>query len=118
MSPKQRAFLAAFEKSATIIEASKKARISRNDHRAWLKDPEYAAAFADARETACELLEGIARRRASRARKPSDLLLIFLLKGMNPTKYRDNAKVELGSSGGGPLQIEVTFVKPNGDNGE
>jgi hypothetical protein len=118
MTAKQRAFLAAFERVGTITEAARKARISRRDHCNWKKDPEYAAAFDGAKEVAIEALESIARKRATRTRKPSDLLLIFMLKAARPEVYRDNARVELGAHGGGPLQIEVTFVKPNGDDDE
>jgi hypothetical protein len=118
MTAKQRAFLAAYSKLGIISEAARKARIARKDHCNWKADPEYAAAFETAREEAIELLEKIARQRATRSRKPSDLLLIFMLKAARPEVYRDNARVELGNGANGPLQIEVTFVKPNGDNGE
>lgn len=43
-------------------------------------------------------------------REYSDTLLIFLMKGNNPEKYRDNAKVEHTGPGGGPLEVTVQFV--------
>lgn len=39
--------------------------------------------------------------------KKSDTLLIFLLKGAKPEKFRDNAKVELSGPGGGPMVSRV-----------
>lgn len=42
----------------------------------------------------------------------SDTLLMFLLKGARPTKYRDNAAVEVGGAGGAPIKVEVVFVRP------
>ncbi len=69
-----------------------------------MKDPEYVAAFATAREEAADRLEREAIRRAvDGAEKPvyqagklvgtireySDTLLIFTLKGLRPEKYRE-----------------------------
>lgn len=45
-------------------------------------------------------------------REYSDTLLIFLMKGANPEKYRDNAKVEHTGPGGKPLEVTIKFVKP------
>jgi hypothetical protein len=50
-------------------------------------DPDFAAAFDAAVEEAVEELEQIAR---DRAKKSSDLLLIFLLKAHRPEKYRES----------------------------
>lgn len=48
-------------------------------------------------------------------RKYSDTLLIFLLKGAMPDKYRENAKVEHSGANGGPVQNEMTirFIRAN-----
>lgn len=116
---KQRAFLAAYAKLGNITAAATAAKVGRRSHLRWLEEPEYAAAFAEAKEEACELLEAEARRRAvegveepvvyqgqiqysgtGKAKKPvtirrySDTLLIFLMKGAMPEKYRDNVRVE------------------------
>lgn len=71
-------------------------------------DDEFARQWDDALDTATDLLEQEARRRAYEGvdepvfykgdevgtiRKYSDTLLIFLLKGLRPEKYRDNATV-------------------------
>lgn len=54
------------------------------------RDPEFASRWADALEDAIECLESVAWERAKAG---SDLLIMFLLKGLNPVKYRDNPKV-------------------------
>jgi hypothetical protein len=124
LSPKQCAFLEAFGVTATIAAASKAARVGRNQHRQWLKsDPTYVAAFQDATEEAADNLEAEAYRRALRGvRKPvmhggkqceiedpdhpgkmiklwehqySDILAIFLLKGLRPAKYGDKLEQRL-----------------------
>ena len=50
-------------------------------------NPEFAELEEMAREISIGRLEAVAR---ARAEKNSDLLMIFLLKAMNPAKYRDN----------------------------
>ncbi len=105
------AFLAAYGELGNIKQAAKKAGISRDTHYAWLKDdPDYAKTFELAREEAVETLEAEARRRAvegvnrpvyqggeqvGTVRDYSDTLLIFLLKGAAPSKYRDTARVQV-----------------------
>lgn len=134
MTAKQRAFLAAFAKLGNIAEACVAAATGRRSHYDWIEQPEYKAAFEDAKEEAADLLEGEARRRAqygvrepvvyqgelcyekvvdpetgeiTRGSKPlvirkySDVLLIFLLKGLRPEKYRDNMHVS------GSLQVNI-----------
>jgi len=112
-------FLEAFRTCGTVSHACEAAGISRDSHYKWLaKDPQYAADFADAQKDAIESLEAEARRRAvqgvrrlkfhSKTGEPyidpetgepyyehvySDTLLIFLLKGAAPEKYRDNVNV-------------------------
>jgi len=56
-------------------------------HYQWLKkDPAYAAAYQQAREIAGDRLEEEAFRRALSI---SDTMLIFLLKGYKPERYRE-----------------------------
>jgi hypothetical protein len=84
-------------------------------------------AFEAAKEEACEQLEREALRRAvsgveepvyhngkvvGNIRKYSEVLLIFLMKGAMPGRYRDNATVEHTGRGGQPLAVEVKFVRP------
>ena len=124
MQQKKRAFLAAFAEVGTITHAAELAGIHRNAHYDWLKnDPSYPDLFREADQKACEKLEQEARRRAvhgvgepvfyqgqpvGTVQKYSDTLLIFLLKGALPDKYRERYAAEISGPGGAP--IEVTFV--------
>ncbi|MGO9179943.1 MAG: hypothetical protein ACLQHS_11895 [Candidatus Limnocylindrales bacterium] len=56
------------------------------------RDPAFAAAWAQAREDAIDVLEAEARRRALAS---SDQLLMFLLRSLRPTVYRDALDVHL-----------------------
>jgi len=103
----KKAFLAAFAHCGRITRAAEAAHVHWRSHYHWLKqDPQYAAAFAQAKEMAGDFLEDEAIRRAMEGvtRKVfhqgehvdneqvlSDTLLIFLLKGAKPEKYRDAA---------------------------
>jgi len=107
---KKPAFLAAYAECGTITQAAEIAGIDRVTHYRWLKDdPEYAKAFEEAHEKSVERLEQEARRRAvegweepvfhkgkvvGKVRKYSDTLLIFLLKGAAPDKYRERVQTE------------------------
>ena len=85
---RQAVFLKAFMEIATITHAARAAKIGRQTHYDWLKkDGEYQEAFADAKAAAGDALIAEARRRAL---EYSDTLLIFLLKGAYPEKYREN----------------------------
>ncbi|MGH9666215.1 MAG: terminase [Bryobacteraceae bacterium] len=109
MTPKQKAFLKTYATTANITSAARFAKVGRRSHYDWLQDAEYAQAFEDAKAEACELLEREALRRAmtgtlepvfyqgkkcGTVRRYADTLLIFLMKGAMPNKYRDNVKVE------------------------
>jgi hypothetical protein len=109
LNGKQRAFLAAYSKTGNISVAAKSASVGRRSHRDWMASELYSTAFAEADEDAIELLEGEALRRAvqgtertvyyqgrecGRMREYSDNLLMFLLKGRKPEKYRDNVQVQ------------------------
>jgi hypothetical protein len=103
-------FLAAYGKLGNVALAAEIAKIDRRTHYDWLKnDPAYAEAFRGAVEQAGDLLEAEARRRAvegterpiyqggkrvGTVREYSDALLIFLLKGTRPQKFRENYKIE------------------------
>lgn len=122
---KKRAFLAAFAECGNVSESAKAAGIHRDTHKNWRDaDPEYVRAFADATECAIDVLETAARCRAvDGVRKPvlfqgeqvvideqpliefaySDTLLIFLLKGLRPDKYRE--RYEVTGKGGEPLGV-------------
>jgi hypothetical protein len=143
--PKRDAFLAAFKLTASITKAAAAAKCERGLHYRWLEEPEYAAAFEAAKEEAAQSLEDEAVRRAHegvsepviwqgqftyetdsrgrrRLKKPlavqkySDTLLIFLLKGMRPEKYRESFKAEISGPGGGPILLKNEALKNLNDD--
>lgn len=107
---KKDAFLAAYAECGNVTVAAEQAGICRTQHYAWMKDdPAYAEQFATAEDMAVDRLEQEARRRAvggvdepvfyqgtvvGYIKKYSDTLLIFLLKGLRPEKYRDFQAIE------------------------
>lgn len=66
-------------KSLGIVStAAKKAGISRETHRLWMRDdPEYAAKVAEVREDRVDFIESMAHKRVSEG---SDTMIIFMLK--------------------------------------
>jgi hypothetical protein len=89
------------------------------------KDPVFAQAWDEAVDSGTDELEEEARRRAfsgvdepvfyqgeqcGEVRKYSDTLLIFLLKGRRPDKYRENVRTELTGKGGGPIETAATVI--------
>lgn len=123
--PKKDAFLAAYAKVGVLGRAAELAKCNRNTHYEWLKDSEYAKAFDEAHEQACESLETEARRRAVEGtdkpvfhqgtqcgviREYSDTLLIFLMKGAMPKKYRENYSHEHSGPEGKAIQVESIDV--------
>lgn len=123
--PKKRAFLAAYCQVGNVSDAAKLAEINRMSHYNWLQsDERYAELFQQANEIACDHLEAEARRRAisgveepvfyhgevcGTIRRYSDTLLIFLLKGARPDKFRDNATIRHTGPDGGAIQIEADY---------
>ena len=90
--PKKAAMLAAIAKTGNISASARAAEIDRSTHYEWLHaDPDYAAAVDQALEDAIDVLEAVARKRAIVG---SDVLLIFLLKGARPERYRERYQVE------------------------
>lgn len=108
---KKRAFLAAFAKTGIVGAAAEEAGIHRSSVRIWrAQDPDFAAAYEAAYDEAGDHLEREALRRATLGveevvyhqgrpvgtqKRYSDTLLIFLLKGARPEKYRERASVSL-----------------------
>jgi hypothetical protein len=115
----ERAFLAALRQTGNVCRACAVAKIDRGAvYDARRNCPDFAAAWEIALEEAAEFLELEARRRAyeglvrykfTRSGEPilhpvtkepyyeleySDSLLLQLLRGALPGKYRDNVKVE------------------------
>lgn len=108
---KKAEFLAAYVTVGTVLHAAEIAGIDRSTHYRWLEgDAEYAKAFVEAEDKAVEALEKEARRRALEGtekpvyqngrmvgviREYSDTLLIFLLKGAKPQKYRERVDMTM-----------------------
>lgn len=108
---KKGVMLAAYAETGNITTACQIAEIERSTHYRWMEaDEEYALRFRQAEQTAIDALEAEARRRAVEGvvepvvsagkhvtdiRRYSDTLLIFLLKGARPGKYRDRVDVTI-----------------------
>ncbi|MDA1309282.1 MAG: hypothetical protein O2985_06720 [Proteobacteria bacterium] len=104
-APKRRAFLQNLMTTGNVSEAARASKVSRSHAYALkMSDQNFAAEWADALESATDILEAEARHRAvdgveqphfhqgqvtGSVRKYSDSLLMFLLKAHRPEKYRD-----------------------------
>lgn len=103
---RKKTFLAEYRQVGNITAAADAVGIGRRTHYDWMEQDEaYRLEFEDATDEAADRLEFEARRRAvtgvdepvgwyqgspgGMVKKYSDTLLIFLLKGARPAKYRD-----------------------------
>ncbi len=120
---KEAEFLEALAESGNVSVACKAAVVTRGaiyKHRK--SNPDFRAEWKDAVSRAIDVLEEEARRRAfSGVNEPvfhkgvvcgvvtkySDVLLIFLLKGLRPKKYRDNWSGQLSGPNGGPIPLHA-----------
>lgn len=119
----EKAFLAALRDSGNVRLACQAAKVARPTVYEYRQaDPGFATAWNEALDEACDLLEAEARRRGLEGvdkpvfhqgeevgvvRNYSDTLLIFLLKGARPWKYRDHVSHEVIGQGGGPIRIRA-----------
>lgn len=84
----RKTFLQSLAQTGVISFSAKEAGVGvKTIERHRKKDPRFNAACEEAIEESCDVLEMVARKRAV---DHSDTLLIFLLKGNRPEKYRDN----------------------------
>jgi hypothetical protein len=126
--PWKERFLKAFRLTGNVRQAALAAGVERcQPYHVFDKDPEFKAAFEEAREHAADRLEQEAFRRAHDGlRKPiavngkthwvreySDTLLIFLLKASRPHKYRDNHQIALSNADGSNIQIDARHQVQN-----
>ena len=127
----QKKFFDALRETGNVSEAAKMAGHPRQNCYLWRdKDPDFKAKWDEAMDQAVDALEREARRRAQEGveepvyhlgkvvghiRKYSDTLLIFLLKGHRPQKYRDNANVELSGQNGGPIETRIVVEYADSD---
>jgi hypothetical protein len=124
-TPKNREkFLEALAKGSTVTIACRAAGMSRVAAYHWRKDDEdFAKAWDEAVEDGTDILEEEAKRRAlvgakkavyqngkfvGYVQEPSDTLMIFLLKGRRPEKFKDRVHAEHTGKDGGPIQHEVS----------
>lgn len=94
LTPERRAaFLAVLAEGDSVTSACRVIGVARQSIYALRgRDEEFAKDWDDAIEEGTDILEDAARKRAVDG---SDTLMIFLLKGRRPNKYRDNAKLEV-----------------------
>ena len=86
----QERFLWLFGQNLNVASSAAGAGVHRRTvYKERDKDPEFAAAWDDAKREAIERLEAAA---FARAQNMSDLLLIFLLKAHRPEVYRENVQ--------------------------
>lgn len=98
-------FLKALAENGNVSDACRRANVSKNTVYEWRKNnKEFAAQWQTAIEDAIESLELIAWQRA---KATSDTLIIFLLKSLKPTVYRE--KIEHSGEDGQPIPIRVIF---------
>lgn len=118
---KKTLFLKELSETGNVSAACAAAKISRpTAYTHKREDAIFAQAWEDALESAADILEAEARRRAyegvsepvfykgqevATVQKYSDTLLIFLLKGAKPEKYRENVKAEVTGS----LEVHAIF---------
>ena len=133
---RKKSFLAAFAEVGNITRAAEIAGITRQAVYEWKEaDPVFLAAMADAELEAAERLETEARRRAVEGlirkkfgakgeplideetgaqyfeREYSDTLLIFLMKGANPGKYRENRGTEVNIDNRTQVQADNVILQ-------
>jgi hypothetical protein len=123
----QSRFLEEYARLGTITHACRAAHIDPKRHYEWMeRDPSYVERFEVAKQEAIDTLEREARRRAVEGveepvgwykgepggyvKRYSDLLLIFLLKGARPERYRDNYRIEHTGADGGPIKMETVPI--------
>jgi hypothetical protein len=94
-------FLSVLRKGNSAAAACKAIGISRQAMYVRRElDVEFAKQWNDAVDEGTDMLEDVALKRAC---KKSDTLVIFLLKGRRPEKYKDRLSTELTGKDGTPL---------------
>ncbi len=93
---KKAAFLEALGNKYTVRHAARAAGVGRRTVYDWREqDADFAQAWADVREDCIERLE---ETMYEKALSGETLAGFFMLKGMRPTVYRDNVKIEHGGA--------------------
>jgi hypothetical protein len=97
--------LAKLAQGYSVTTACQAEGIGRTAYYAWINDdPDFKAQADAAIEAGTDKLEDVARQRAM---KQSDTLLIFLLKGRRPEKFKDRVENRHTDGDGGPLTLVI-----------
>lgn len=98
-------FLEELAKSPNVASAARIAGKDRSGaYKARADDPEFAAKWDEAIESA---IDGLAAEAFRRAHAESDTLTIFLLKSHRPEIYRESTRQEISGPNGGPIQTQL-----------
>lgn len=128
---KRDALLAALvDSGGNVTEACRVANVARSAIYGWkAEDADFAEAFAKALDQGIDVMEDEATRRAvsgvdepvfyqgfecGKVRRYSDTLIIFLLKGRRPEKYKDRTTNEIVGANGGPIEVVQYQIPSNG----
>lgn len=119
----QNKFIGALGENGNVSRSAQIAGVSRTEvYNERNEQPDFAKQWDEALEAACDLMEEEARRRAYYGtRKPvyhqgvvcgeiqeySDTLMIFLLKGARPQKYRENVRQEIVGDEEKPVSVKI-----------
>lgn len=97
-------FLEALGNQGNVVQACEATGVGRTTVYRWRKeDDDFAKAWDEAFGLGIEALEAEALRRAFAG---SDTLLIFLLKGNKPDRYKDRVASELSGPNGAPIAVD------------
>lgn len=97
--------LAKLAQGLSITAACKAENIGRRTYYDWrADDPTFAQLADDAIEAGTDRLEDLAVKRATTI---SDTLLIFLLKGRRPEKFKDRVENRHTDADGGPITLVI-----------
>jgi hypothetical protein len=107
---RQKRFLTAYRECGVIGEAARIASVDRSQHWQWLKDPEYAKEFEQAKEYALDVLRSVAWKRAL---AKSDTLLIFLLKSARPEEFSEAHRLYIDGKLAHKGQLVLKPVPPD-----
>jgi hypothetical protein len=92
----------------SVTAACKAEGIGRRTYYDWIEaDPDFKAQAEEAVDAGTDVLEDAARKRATAYKNPSDTLLIFLLKGRRPEKFKDRVEQRHTDADGGPLTLVI-----------
>jgi hypothetical protein len=80
-----------------------------------MKDPDYERRFIAAYNIGTQALEDEALERVREGK--SDTMLIFLMKGAMPEKYRERWDGHLSGAGGGPIETKDVSAREQVESG-